>query len=129
LLMLLAALAIRLGMLAGWFEPPEVLTTTQTVGWTREGIPHLAASLFGICFALNLLLFVFNLIPLPPLDGSGVLVLFLPPAAADKWIEFTRSPGTRMFGLIIAWQVFGKLFAPLHHFAIGLLYPGVHYNF
>src|SRR5688572_12158379 len=30
-------------------------------------------------FALNLLLAVFNLLPLPPLDGSRLLTIFLPP--------------------------------------------------
>jgi hypothetical protein len=34
-----------------------------------------------------------------------------------------------MFGLIVAWQIFGKVYAPLHQFAIGLLYPSAHYNF
>ena len=129
LLMLLAALAIRLGILAGWFVPPEVLTTTQTVGWTHEGIPHLAAELFGICFSLNLLLFVFNLLPIPPLDGSSLPLLLLSPAGAEKYAEATRSPAARMIGLVIAWQIFGKIFTPLHHFAIGLLYPETHYNF
>lgn len=42
----------------------------------------LATSIFVIaimvCF-MNLLLMVFNLIPLPPLDGSKVLMAFLPP--------------------------------------------------
>lgn len=32
-----------------------------------------------IFFALNVLLAVFNLIPLPPLDGSRLLTIFLPP--------------------------------------------------
>ena len=40
LLMLTAALLIHLGMMIGWFEAPETLTMPQTVGWTRDGIPH-----------------------------------------------------------------------------------------
>jgi Zn-dependent protease len=128
-LMLLSAFAIRLGMLAGWFEPPETLTVTSTVGWLHPGLPHLAAELVGIGFSLNLLLFAFNLLPFPPLDGSSLPLLFLSPSAADQYAEFMRSPATRLIGLVVAWQIFGKVFAPLHAFAIGLLYPSAHYIF
>lgn len=34
----------------------------------------------GIFFGLNMLLAVFNLLPLPPLDGSRLLTIFLPPS-------------------------------------------------
>jgi Zn-dependent protease len=43
---------------------------------------------FGIL--INLVLIVFNLIPIPPLDGSHVLVHFLPPAAAMRYREMGR---------------------------------------
>ena len=37
----------------------------------QQGI--FVASFLGIAFSLNLLLCTFNLLPLPPLDGSAVL--------------------------------------------------------
>jgi len=33
---------------------------------------------------------IFNLIPIPPLDGSRVLGGFLPPEAYARWIELDR---------------------------------------
>lgn len=40
------------------------------------------ASMLGHAVQLNVLLAVFNLIPVPPLDGSNILTGLLPPAAA-----------------------------------------------
>lgn len=37
-------------------------------------------SFLGAFFSINLLLAVFNLLPLPPLDGSRLLTIFLPPS-------------------------------------------------
>jgi len=39
---------------------------------------------------INLVLAIFNLIPLPPLDGSHVLYHFLPPAIGAKYRDFGR---------------------------------------
>ena len=44
---------------------------------------------------INLLLCFFNLIPIPPLDGSHVLYHFLPPAWGARYRELSR------FGVLI----------------------------
>ena len=45
------------------------------------GAAATVATLISILFTLNLLLLVFNLIPLPPLDGAGAVGLLLPERA------------------------------------------------
>jgi len=45
-------------------------------------VPDLLLSLFAIIVYLNIVLMVFNLIPIPPLDGSRVLFALLPPSRA-----------------------------------------------
>jgi Zn-dependent protease len=131
LLCLAAAVLIRLGIWAGWFHAPNTLDMTHIVaanlGGGGEQIRQFAAVLCSVFFSLNLLLFVFNLIPLPPLDGSSVPLLFLSDAAAEKYTALARSPGMAMVGLILAWQVFGAFAPALHRWAIHLLYPGLHY--
>jgi Zn-dependent protease len=66
----------------------------------------------------NALLFVFNLIPIPPLDGSKVIFPFLP-RALDGFVDFMNQYGPMiLLGLILIsflteLPVFGILLAPV----------------
>jgi Zn-dependent protease len=54
---------------------------------------QILSPLLNICYAgvmLNLVLAIFNLIPIPPLDGSSVLAYFLPPQVADSYLRIGR---------------------------------------
>jgi Zn-dependent protease len=127
LLCLTAALLIRVGILTGWFHAPETIDSAiHIVSASREGLCYLAAVLLSIFFYLNLLLFAFNLIPLPPLDGSSVPLLFLSNSAAVKYTAFMRAPGMSMVGMILAWNLFGPIASKLYDSAIHLLYPGLY---
>jgi Zn-dependent protease len=66
----------------------------------------------------NALLFVFNLIPIPPLDGSKILFPFLP-RALDGFVDFMNQYGPMiLFGLILVsfvtdLPIFSYLLAPV----------------
>jgi Zn-dependent protease len=66
------------------------------------GRPFQAISIF---FGLNLILAVFNLLPLPPLDGSRLLTIFLPPKHHNI-IYFLDKYG---FVILLALVFFGGL--------------------
>ena len=127
LLCLTAALLIRLGILAGWFHAPEgIINATHIVAASRGGLCELAAVLLSVFFYLNLLLFAFNLIPLPPLDGGSVPLLCLSHSAAARYTAFMRAPGMSLVGMILAWNLFGPIAHWLYTWAIHLLYPGLY---
>lgn len=128
ILVLIAALIIRVGMLLNFFEAPDAAFFTQVTTAGSIGLASSAAVVVSILFSLNLILFVFNLLPLPPLDGSNILLFFLGDSAAKRYETFLSHPMHMMVGLVIAWQVFGSFFQPVHTLALNLLYPGAGYH-
>lgn len=63
------------------------------VGLARIGLTVGAAEMTAYCFQiaeLSLLLFFFNLLPIPPLDGSRIVDAFLPARYREAWEAFSR---------------------------------------
>ena len=127
ILVLLAAAMVRGGMMAGIFYAPEQVTFNQVTASASAKVAGLAV-LISILFTLNLVLLVFNLIPLPPLDGSNVLLLFLNKHTAEHYEQLLYQPTYMIIGLMVAWQVFGPVFKLVHLAALNILYPGAGYH-
>ncbi len=128
LLVLFAAVTIRIGMVAGFFSAPDRITgLADSVASPLPGMPAALATVVSVLFSLNLILFLFNLLPLPPLDGAGALPLLTGDDLARRYRAFMMQPMMAMLGLVIAWNVFGSFFTPLHTLALNLLYPGAGY--
>jgi hypothetical protein len=61
------------------------------------------------------------------MDGSTVIMLAMPETAAQSYLEWIRKSGSyAMIGLLIAWQLFDKVFQPVFFFALHILYSGTH---
>jgi Zn-dependent protease len=127
-LVLLAALLIRAGMLLDIFAPPDSATWERVTSAQSPGLAAGAATAISIVFSLNLILLVFNLLPVPPLDGSEVVSLLLDARTAERYREFMAQPAAGMIGLIIAWNLVGLILEPVHTLALNLLYPGAGYH-
>ena len=57
---------------------------------------------FTFLTLINLLLMVFNLIPLGPLDGHYIMPYFLPARAAQKYLYYNARYGSHLFlGLVV----------------------------
>ena len=64
----------------------------------------LASALYLVGWALcrtNLVLMFFNLIPIPPLDGSSIVPLFLPDSAMRGWYQLQRYSFAILIGLLV----------------------------
>lgn len=76
---------------------------------------------------LNALLAFFNLIPIPPLDGSHILIHYLPPALAKSYRELARFGILILLGLMVFFQeYFFLLLTPaifVTRVAFGLIEP------
>lgn len=128
LLVLLTALAIRAGIFFDLFYAPEQINFSRVTVAYQDGTLAGIATLLSIMFSLNLLLFIFNLLPLPPLDGSGIIPLFLSRERAVAYMDFIANAPFALLGILLAWKVFGYVYDPLHLLFINLLYPGAGYH-
>lgn len=63
-------------------------------------------------YIYNILFAVFNIIPIPPLDGSQVLMMFLSPKAQEKYFSFQRYGMILIF--VLAWTgILGMIINPV----------------
>lgn len=94
-----------------------VLFDGMSAGADGESILFVFKDLFAIFSRLNLVLFVFNMFPLPPLDGSEIILLFVPRGKEDKVRQVIRQIG--IIGLFVAWMVFPRVYPPVANFFFG----------
>jgi Zn-dependent protease len=131
-LMILAAIGIRAGMLAGIFQQPAAVgftRITEAAHPETASVVTFAAMFISVLFFENLLLGTFNLLPVPPLDGSTGITVLMSERTALRFLEFIRNPTFSMAGIVAAWFLFDKLFDPIFTFALNVLYPGSGYGF
>ena len=117
---LVAFSILKVGLISGWFYPSQSLEF-ETLAVAASG-PNVITTMLSIFLTLNVLLGVFNLFPLPPLDGAAVVSIFLPSATRARVSEFMSNGMMSLLGLLVAWRVFPKIVYPLLSFVRQLLY-------
>jgi Zn-dependent protease len=121
LLVVAAGLLVRAGIAAGGLDTPESVGMARIVeagpgAWSAFGL------VLSVFFSLNLILATLNLIPLPPLDGSGALPLVLPGSLSGRWRGLARQPGLAWIGFLAVMMFFGEVFRPVFLFAVSALH-------
>lgn len=88
-------------------------------------VPDMVIQVMAIFIQINLVLMVFNLFPIPPLDGSKVLFAFMPPRMVWQW-----RPVLEQYGFILLFLIFflppgdsigGRILMPILSWLFSLL--------
>lgn len=116
---------MKAGVALNIFAIPDQMFAYQIVMATETGILPAVAAFISVLFYLNLLLFAFNLIPLPPLDGSCAVTLLMSDETARRYMAFINQASFSWIGLLAAWYGFGYLFKPIYMAAVRILFPEI----
>lgn len=124
-LVVAAAALIRGGMALGVLAPPETAGFSRLASAASPGFFAPLATVVSVLFSLNLLLALFNLMPIPPFDGSGAAGLLLTEAGARRYQSWLQHPAFSFVGLLVVWRFFDVVFHPVYNLAVTVLYWGV----
>jgi Zn-dependent protease len=105
-LMLMAAVVMRLGWSQHWLHEDPL-----------TGNPDFASTVLTAFFSLNLLLGTFNLLPVPPLDGSTAIMLFMGDTRSRRYLDWLRGNSYGMVGLLLAVVTFRYIYEPIRTIA------------
>lgn len=116
------AFMIHIGIALDFFHAPQNISFSRIVVSHKDGAMAGMATFLSILFSMNLLLFTFNLIPLPPLDGSRIIPLFLNRNLALSYMDLIHNNNFSFIGILISWKIFDYIFSPIYLIAVKLLY-------
>jgi Zn-dependent protease len=126
-LLCLSFAAMYVGMRTGYFGPgfgdPAMLYPVAPAE-AGDNLAWALSALCGVAFRLNLILFIFNLLPIPPMDGSEVWYLFMRLEETRlRWRCQMAQYG--MAGLMLAWYVFPRVEGPVKIYLVANLLWGM----
>lgn len=116
-------LAVFFGLVARFLPLASELKTSLLLSYFRGDFSFISSSMAGdmvavvffmavlFCF-LNLLLAIFNLMPIPPLDGSKIIVNFLPDRYKYKFLMVERY-GIFIILFLLMFGFFRLIFYPI----------------
>jgi Zn-dependent protease len=109
--MLIAAAALRAGDFLHLFHRDPV-----------TGANGIAAVILFTIFSLNLLLGTFNLLPVPPLDGSTGVMLLMTEKQSQSYLDWLRENPYAQAGLLVGLVVFYQIYPHVQAFAFRLFF-------
>jgi Zn-dependent protease len=125
LLVVLGVVALRVLVSQGVFQlamPPRPDSLVVSAHALENPAAAAVAMALSVLVTLNVVLGVFNLIPVPPLDGFGVLE-GLAPAGHSTFFQMVRvTPAYQFLGMMLAWRFGDILIEPALNLTLVALY-------
>jgi Zn-dependent protease len=126
LVVVLCVAVVKISIFTGVLQEAHSVGLKHIVD-ISSGPPGLP-TVISMLFTLNLVLFVLNLLPLPPFDGSNIVALFLNDETARKYRTIISNPAFGFIGFLLAWQIFNPIFQSIFLFVINLIFWPTRYS-
>ena len=119
----MALVLLKLGLGSGVWSIPDSLRLDLLVQSATGGgsIWDGLGRFLSVLFSLNLILCLFNLFPIPPMDGASVLAGLSEPVRRLR-DRLGQQPMFGLLGLLVAWKVFPYVFLPVFGVVLGWLH-------
>jgi Zn-dependent protease len=111
---------LKTGMIHAYLRPDGIVLGEGQFGSFQEP----AFMLLVQVLMMNISLAIFNLLPVPPLDGSKVLYSILPASTHDSIDALERFSFIILIGLMY-FGVISTIISPVRRLVLYLLLPGV----
>jgi len=120
-IVLSALIFMKIGIYSGALTTPvypdaEHLVVSESANWL-----YVAARFLSIAFYLNIILFLFNLCPLPPFDGWFVIKGIFTDNLMGMHKDISSNTVLRWGGIIVAWALFSNIIRPIIHISERLI--------
>jgi len=120
ILALASLVALRLLRMVAPGLPQMVIDNLSGGALLHGGLLGVVVAVLTASLIINVILAVFNLMPIPPMDGAGIVEGFLPPSAAASYRRLGRYGFLIVLGLL--WLgAFDIVFRPVMIFVLRLV--------
>lgn len=125
IVIVIAAFLIRYCILLEVFDKPLAIFSHHIIISTaRNDMVFVFAKLLSMIFTTNLLLLFYNITPIPPMDASSVVNLFLKEKGALIYQSIVEHPSFGIVGLFVVIYFFRNLFdEKIFIYVINVIYP------
>ncbi|WP_213818421.1 site-2 protease family protein [Garciella nitratireducens] len=82
-----------------------------------QPVNGIVSNFFQLLFLYNIIFFIFNLIPIPPLDGFKIIISLLPKTVENLFLKYERF-GYLILLMLIITDLLDKILLPMIHFVM-----------